>query len=121
MSDRPFRHVRYGTDARRGLGGILGNALHKRRANSLVLVIKCEHYIKAQLSCDHGSFNEIDLTKVEGSNAVDRTELAAYQALRRGYSGRFIFRRHVLKRWFAARLVCASSPLSNLNTTSLLS
>ena len=67
-------------DAGRALGSILGNALHTKRANSLVLVIKCEHYVKAQLSYDDGSFKEIDLTKVEGSNAVDRTELAAYQA-----------------------------------------
>jgi hypothetical protein len=66
-------------DAGRGLGAILGNALHKKQAKSFVLIVKCEHYVTALISYDDGSLKTLDLTKVEGSNAVDRTELAAYQ------------------------------------------
>jgi hypothetical protein len=65
--------------AGQGIGNLLFGALHKKQAKSLVLVIKCEHYVTALITYDDGSLKSIDLTKGEDSNAVDRTELTAYQ------------------------------------------
>jgi hypothetical protein len=61
----------------RGIGNMLNAALHKKQAKSLVPVIKCEHYVTVLVTYDDGSLKSLDLTKMEGSNTVDRTAFDA--------------------------------------------
>lgn len=62
----------------RQMGSLLVRALHKKQTTSVVLVIKCEHYVSALVTYDDGTLNNLNL--IADGNEVDRTELAAYQA-----------------------------------------